>query len=407
MNILELLKTSIKALNSNKSRTALTMLGIVIGIASVISLLGVGNGTQASVQSRVSALGSNLLTITSGSQNTGVVNQGAGSSQTLTYNDAKAIRSDKSIQNLTAVSAELGKNAQIIATGTNENATVNGVEPDYAIVHNYQIDTGSFITEDNLTTLAKVAVIGPDTATTLFGSTSSAVGQTIKINRIIFKVVGVTVSKGSSGFGNQDDVVFVPLTVAQKILFGQDYLRTISIQGSDSNTLTTLQQDITTVLLNRHNISDPTAADFTIRNSADTLATLNSITGQFTLLLGSVAGISLIVGGIGIMNIMIVTVTERTKEIGLRKAIGAKNKVILAQFLTEAVVMTFIGGCIGILLGLGIGFLLSNFAGQTVLISPASIILASSVSVLIGITFGLYPALRASRLNPIEALRYE
>jgi putative ABC transport system permease protein len=404
MNFVELIKTALNSLGSNKPRTFLTMLGIIIGIASVISMLAIGNGSQKSIQSSVSSLGSNLLTITAGSQRTGLVQGGSGSNLNLTMSDVKAIR-DK-ISGIDGVSPEYGQNAQIVAGKNNTNVTVTGIEPEYATVHNYQIGDGSFISTDQVTNESRVAVIGPDTATNLFG-TDEPVGQTIKINKIAFKVVGVTVSKGSTGLGSQDDLVLVPLTSAQKVLFGSTKLRTIAVQGSSADTLDQVQTQISDLLLAQHKISDSTKADFTIRNSAQTLSTLSSVTGTFTLLLAAIGGISLVVGGIGIMNIMIVTVTERTREIGLRKAVGAKNATVLSQFLIEAVMLTFSGGLLGVALGYGISILATNFAGLATDVSPVSVLLSVGISVLVGVVFGLYPAYKASKLSPIEALRYE
>ena len=407
MSFFELIKSSLVALLANKTRTGLTMLGIIIGIASVISLLSIGQGAQDSIKQSVSSLGSNLLTISAGSQRSGLVQGGAGTATSLTTKDVDAIKELAKTSDINGVSPEFSRNTQVIAGSNNTNVSINGATPDYAIVHNYEMQEGSFITDAQVTNRSKVAVIGPDTATNLFGTGSVSVGQDIKINKIIFKVIGITKTKGTTGFQNPDDVVIIPLTTAQKVVFGQDNLRSIVVQTKSAESLTQVQSELTTTLLGTHKISDPTAADFTIRNSADTLSTLSSVTSILTTLLAGIAGISLLVGGIGIMNIMIVTVTERTREIGLRKAVGAKNQAILNQFLVESIVITFLGGLIGVVLGLAISNGLQAFAGISVNVSLNSILLSAGVSILVGVVFGLYPAISASKLNPIEALRFE
>jgi len=407
MTLLELIQTALAGLLANKTRTGLTMLGIVIGIASVITLLAIGQGSQDSIKQSVSNLGSNLLTISAGSQRTGLVQGGAGTATSLTLADVTAIQDYAKSGNITGVSPEFSRNTQVVAGSNNTNVSITGAVPDYATVHNYQIQSGSFITSDQNTSRAKVAVIGPDTATNLFGENSSPVGQEIKINKIVFKVIGVTVAKGSSGFQNPDDVIMVPLITAQKTVFGQDNLRSIVVQVKNAETMTQVQDDLTSLLLTKHKITDPAKADFTIRNSADTLSTLSSVTSIFTTLLAGIASISLLVGGIGIMNIMIVTVTERTREIGLRKAVGAQNNAILSQFLVEAIVMTTLGGIIGVTLGFAISFGLQTFANLSVSVSWTSVLLSTGVSVLVGLIFGIYPAMQAAKLSPIDALKYE
>ncbi len=403
MSLIELLKTAIQALSTNKVRTGLTMLGIIIGIASVITMLGIGSGAQASIQSSVTALGTNVLTISSSGQFSGVVRGAAGAASTLTMDDATAL---SQVQGVSAVSPETQSQAQIIAGQNNTNTIVYGVTPSYALVHNYQIQAGGFIVQSQVDSLSRVAVIGPDTATTLFG-TNSPIGQSIMINHVQFNIIGETVPKGSNGFASQDDFVIIPLTTAQQIVFGMTNLRSIAIQASSADVVSQVQNDVTTLLLTRHSITNPQNADFIVRNSATTLSTLSSITNVFTILLASIASISLLVGGIGIMNIMIVTVTERTREIGLRKAIGAKNATILQQFLIEAILLTLSSGILGILLGFSVGSILTHITLTSVLITPFAIILSTGISFLIGIIFGLYPAYKASRLIPIEALRYE
>ncbi len=405
MNIIELIKSALNSLGANKTRTALTMLGIVIGIGSVIGMLSLGSGAQATVEKSISALGTNTLTITSGSQTSGLVQGGFGSAQTLKKEDADAIV-NAGFENLAAVAPQISSGFQITANKNNTNASVVGSVPDYKIIRNYEMREGSFITNEHLTAQAKVAVLGPDTAKNLFGE-GDAIGQFIKINLVPFKVIGVTQAKGSNGFTNQDDFVIIPLSTAQNALIGRKFLSSIVVQGRNADSLPILQEQITSLLLSRHKITNPDEADFTIRSSADTLATLSSVTGTFTTLLAGIAAISLLVGGIGIMNIMIVTVTERTREIGLRKAVGATNKIILSQFLVEAAVLTFIGGGIGIVIGVSISLGLSSLLGLEGVVTLSSILLASTVSILIGLVFGLYPAYKASKLSPIEALRFE
>ncbi len=408
MTTKDIIHETTSALTANKVRTSLTMLGIIIGISSVIVMVSIGQGAQGSIQSSIQALGSNLLVISPGAQRTPgyQVSSGRGASHTLTPDDATAI--GNSVQNIAAISPEDSGRYQVTAKGTNTNTTVTGVLSAYATVHNVQVTDGSFIADLDSKNLNKVAVIGPTTATDLFG-TNEPVGQTIVIKGINFTVIGVTVSKGTSGgFNNQDDVIYIPLQDAELFLVGSTaYITSVSVSATSPDVMTQVQADITTLLLSRHKISDPTAADFNVLNQASIVSAASSVTGTFTILLGAVAGISLIVGGIGIMNMMLTTVTERTREIGLRKAIGAKKKDISTQFLTEAVALTVIGGTIGVILGWLIAFGVTYFGILQASISTSSVLLAFGVSAFIGIVFGYYPARRAASLNPIEALRYE
>lgn len=411
MRTVDLVQETYTALRANRTRSSLTILGIVIGISSVIALVSIGQGATSSIQSSIQSLGSNLLLITPGAQRSAGgfgVSAGRGGAKTLTQDDADAILSQ--VSNLSAIASEVSGRYQITAKGTNTNTTVDGVTSSYAQIRNILIDQGNFITDTQGSSIAKVAVLGPTAMTDLFGAdadASSIVGQTIRIKSMEFKVVGVTVAKGGSGFSNQDDMIYIPAQSAERFLSGDKYLTSIDIQAASADAMTQVQADVTNLLLDRHHISDPTAADFSVLNQADILASASSITGTLTLLLGAIAGISLLVGGIGIMNMMLTTVTERTREIGLRKAIGARKSDISLQFLAEAVALTVIGGVVGILLGIAISYGVNYTGLITTSVSFTAIALAFSVSAAIGIVFGWYPARRAASLNPIDALRYE
>lgn len=408
MKLRDTFEETATALSANKVRSGLTILGIVIGIASVIAMVSIGNGAQATIQSSIESLGSNLLIVYPGATRTAGVSAGRGSSKTLTIEDAQAITAQ--VAGISEVAEEVSGRYQVTAKGTNTNTTVDGVSPTYAAIRNVAIDQGSFITASHVAALSKVAVLGPTTVTDLFGDTATAadaIGQSIRIKGQLFTVIGVTVAKGGSGFTNQDDMIYIPYTTAGRYFAGDAYLTSIDIQAADSADMTQVQNDVTDLLLAQHHLSDAANADFSILNQADIISTASSVTGTFTLLLAAVAGISLVVGGIGIMNMMLTTVTERTREIGLRKAIGARNGDISRQFLIEAVALTLVGGVIGIALGWAISWVVNLTGLVTTSVSLTSILLAFGVSALIGIVFGYYPARRAAALNPIEALRYE
>ncbi|MEI7720319.1 MAG: ABC transporter permease [bacterium] len=396
------------ALSANKVRSGLTMLGIIIGISSVIALVSVGQGAQNSISSNISSLGSNLIEVLPGAaRTTGSfgVSAGRGTAKSLLQGDADAIATG--VQNVVAVASEVSGRYQVTAKGTNTNTTVIGTTSQYPQIRNLNIAEGTFITDGQNLSLAKVAVLGPTAAADLFGTDTDPLGQTIRIKNVSFTVVGVATAKGGTGFNNPDTTVYIPATSAERFLAGSQYLSTIDVQATDAPSMAQAQVDITALLLQRHNIADASLADFNILNQNDLLATVSSIAQTFTILLGAVAGISLLVGGIGIMNMMLTTVTERTREIGLRKAIGARRRDISLQFLTEAVALTLIGGIIGITLGMLISFGISYFGILQTSVSLQAILLAFGVSAAIGITFGYYPARRAANLNPIEALRYE
>ena len=406
MKIQDILHETYSALSGNKIRTGLTMLGIIIGIGSVIAMTAIGQGAQNSISSSIQSIGANLVMVMPGAQRSfGGPSGGRGGAQSLTVGDADAIQS--SISNVAGVVREVTSRKQVVATGTNTNTSIVGTEPSYSTVRNVVIDEGNFITDQNVTSGSKVAVLGPTARDDLFGTdATNVIGQKIRISGSEYIVIGITVSKGGSGFSNSDDTIYIPYTTAQRYLTGNKYLSEIDVSAESSDVSAQVQADITALLLERHN-KDETTADFNTMNQADIIATASSVTSTFTTLLAAIAGISLLVGGIGIMNMMLTTVTERTREIGLRKAIGAKRRDINFQFLTEAVVLTFVGGFLGIVLGWLIAFVISYLGIVQASVSMSSILLAFGVSALIGIVFGYYPARHASSLNPIDALRFE
>lgn len=401
----DLLKETLWSLMGNKIRSGLTILGIVIGIASVVAMISIGQGAQNSIQNSIQSIGSNLINVMPGAQRGMAVSTGIGGAQSLTLEDADAIK--EQVQSIKATAPESSKRYQVTAKGNNTNTQVIGTVPDYLIVRNVQLDLGLFFTNRQIKSSAKVAVLGPTTRDTLFGTNANPIGETIRINNVDFDVIGITKAKGGTGFMNPDDSIYIPLNSAQNFLSGVDYLSNISVAANSQDSMATVQQQITDLLIKRHNITDLSQIDFNIVNQADIISTASTITGTFTMLLSSIAGISLLVGGIGIMNMMLTTVTERTREIGLRKAVGIKKVYINLQFLAEAVVLTFFGGAIGVLLGWLASAFLGNLAGLATKVSLSSVILAFSVSAGVGIIFGFYPARRAANLSPVEALRYE
>jgi putative ABC transport system permease protein len=396
---------ALRALRRNKMRSTLTALGIIIGVASVVAMVAVGNGAQARITSQVAALGQNLLSVFAGSRKSGGVNSGLGSASALTLPDAEAIR--REISDVVAISPEDSTTAQAIANGRNWSTTVSGESPDYLKIRDWKLASGSMFTEREVRSAAKVAVIGSKTASELFGPLNP-VGQSVRIQNIPFVIIGLLESKGAGmGGQNQDDRILIPYTTAMKRVTGDKYLRSVNVQIGSADRMEIAQQQITSLLRQRHRLTAGRDDDFNIFNQKEIADTVNSISKIITLLLGSVAGISLFVGGIGIMNIMLVSVTERTREIGIRIAVGAQPGDIRLQFLIEAVTLSLLGGLIGVLCGVGASHLLGVVANFKAIVSTGSILLAFGVSSVIGIFFGFYPAHKAAALDPIVALRYE
>ncbi len=410
MSVLEGLRLALNGLTANRLRSGLTMLGILIGVSAVILLVGVGNGATVAVQQQIQSLGSNLLSVFPSNARAGGVQQGFGTASTLTMDDVKAIENSQTAPDVVAAIPNAGGRAQLTFGNQNWNTGLTGTTQDFPSVRNYQVASGQFFTGADVDAASKVAVLGQTVVDNLFSGTDP-IGQVIKINRQSFRVVGVLAPKGASGLANQDDLVVTPITAAWDFLLGGRgrNVQQIYVQAGSAGSTDAATAEVTQVLLDRHHISDPAQADFQILSQQDVLNSASQSTGVLTLMLGAIAGISLVVGGIGIMNIMLVTVTERTREIGIRKAIGARRKDILLQFLIESMFLSGLGGALGILVGVLLARVLPNIVSSlpAPIISSPSVVAAFGISVAIGLFFGIYPANRAARLRPIEALRYE
>lgn len=406
MEFMGTIQLALRAIARNKLRSILTMLGIIIGVGAVIAMVALGQGAQQEVQQQIASMGSNMLFVGAGTINKGGVHLGMGATKTLTYEDVQAIWREAPAVALAA--AGTGASAQIVYGSDNWGTRITGTEPDYFDIREWGLQSGAYFTDDDVKTAANVALIGETVRKNLF-TTTDPVGQTIRIGDLPFRIVGLLAPKGSSAAmgDDQDDAVFIPYTTLQKKISGQDWLRYIMVSAKSKDGTYAAQQEIESLLRDRHHIRQGQDDDFFVRNMADVAAVRDQVAKQLTLLLASIAGVSLIVGGIGIMNIMLVSVTERTREIGIRIAIGATEDDVQRQFLTEAVVLSGMGGAIGILCGILATLLIPALLGWRTSFSMSAIIIAVVFSVLVGVFFGYYPARKAARLNPIEALRYE
>ncbi|MCI5708437.1 ABC transporter permease [Veillonella caviae] len=392
------------SLIANKLRSILTMLGIIIGVAAVIALVSIGNGVKQDIQDSISSLGSNLLMVMPGAPRTPGVRPTAGSQKTLKVSDYEAIAK---LDGVKAASPYTAGSYVAIYQSKNWTTSVSGVNYNFQDVNNWDMEEGRFISEKNVQNRERIAVVGQTVVKNLFAG-EDPVGKEIRVQNIPFRVIGVLESKGNGTMGNdQDDAIFIPYTTAMERVEGVDYLRMVYVVAKDESGIDRLQSDIENLLRVRHGIKDPELDNFNIQNMKSIMDTMEQTTGTLTLFLGAVAAISLVVGGIGIMNIMLVSVTERTREIGIRKALGATYNVIVTQFLIEAVVISLMGGIIGIALGIGASHLIGTLSGMSTVISIPTIILSFGFSMAIGLVFGIYPARKAAKLNPIDALHYE
>ena len=405
MSIFMTLRIALKALNRNKMRTVLTMLGMIIGVGAVITMVGLGTGARTTIEERVKSAGTNMIMVNAGNFSTGGVRMGQGNSTTLMPEDAAAIRQLPGVQ---YVAASANSRAQVIAGNQNWSTQVQGTDTDLPLIRSWPTKYGAFFTQQDVSGAQKVAVLGSVVSDTLFGPDVDPTGQIIRIRNQPFKVIGVMVSKGQSSMGqDQDDTIFTPYTTVQKKLQGQQHINGVTVSAASAGEIDTVAESIRGVLRTRHKIVNGDPDDFMVRTLEEMASVQTATTQTMTSLLASIAGVSLLVGGIGIMNIMLVSVTERTREIGLRMAIGARGKDVLLQFLVEAVVISLIGGIIGIALGFGLSALVQKFMQWPTDIPPNAIGMAFGFAAATGVFFGFYPARKAASLDPIEALRFE
>jgi len=407
MDLLMIIRVAFRALVRNKMRAALTMLGIIIGVSAVVAMVSIGQGAQAAVQAQIESIGTNLLFVSAGAQNVGGVRSGTGDSgtNTLTVEDLDAIK--REVPSVSMVTPAINARSQLVAGNMNWNTSIQGVSEQYPNIRNWTIQGGEFFTDSDVRTAARIVVIGQTIADNLFAG-SDPVGQTIRIQNLPFRVVGVMVRKGQDPQGrDQDDVAFAPYTTVQKKILGSPRLQIAYVSAVSQDATYTAEQQITDLLRQRHKLGGNEANDFTVRNMSDIAETANETNSTMTLLLACIAGVSLLVGGIGIMNIMLVSVTERTREIGIRMAIGARSTAVRTQFLIESIVLSVTGGLFGIVLGIIVSLAIPRMLGWPTLISMMAIVGSVVFSVAVGIFFGYYPARKAAALDPIEALRYE
>ena len=406
MRLLMILRVALKALNRNKMRTALTMLGMIIGVAAVIAMVALGKGAQSSIEAQIKSAGTNIINVMSGNFMAMGVRQGSGASNTLTVEDAMAIR--QMIPSAQYVAPGVNTRNQVIAGNQNWQTRIEGTDVEFPLIRSWAVKYGAFFSTQDVTSATKVVVMGSVVATNLFGEDVDPTGQIVRIKNQPFKVIGVMTSKGSgTGFDDQDDKVYVPYTTAQKKLMGIQHIQNITVSAASANEVKSTADAITELLRTRHKIMPGDSDDFMVRTLEEMAAMRTETTKTMTALLAGIAGVSLLVGGIGIMNIMLVSVTERTREIGLRMAIGARGSDVLMQFLVEAVVLSLFGGGIGIALGFAISWGVTEFLTRPTTISTDAVALAFGFSAMIGIFFGFYPATKAAKLDPIEALRFE
>ncbi|HYE15308.1 MAG TPA: ABC transporter permease [Pyrinomonadaceae bacterium] len=408
MNAQGTLRIAFRALARNKMRAALTMLGVIIGVSAVIAMVSIGQGAQAAVQAQIEGMGTNLLFVSASAQSSGGVRGGAGadsSSNALTAEDLEAIR--REVPSVAMVSPQVNARAQMVAGNLNWSAQVQGVSHEFTDIRRWQVASGAFFTESDVRSAARVIVLGQTVADNLFPG-QGAVGQTVRVTNLPFRVVGVMARRGQDQMGrDQDDLALAPFTAVQKKLLGNDRLNVALVSAVSQGATYTAQAQITELLRQRHKLTPSEPNDFTVRNMSDVAEAANETNGTMTVLLGCIAGVSLLVGGIGIMNIMLVSVTERTREIGIRMAIGARSSAVRAPFLIESVVLSLTGGAAGIVLGVGVSLGIPLLLGWPTLISTASVVGSVVFSAAVGIGFGYYPARKAAGLDPIDALRYE